>query len=73
MIGSLWVAGVYRGKTSDGHTAWELLGLFDNEDDAAEICTTPNHFIGPCQINKKLPDQETEWPGCYYPKAKEDH
>ncbi len=58
----VWVCGrYYKGSP------WEILGIFYEEHDARDLCTKDIDFIGPVEINKKLPEKNMEWPGCYYP------
>lgn len=63
----VWVCGDWK---DDG--AWELRGVFDSEDKAKSHCKKPTHFIGPAELNEKLPDETTEWVGCYYPHPLSD-
>lgn len=57
------------GKANDRYNDWEFCGVFDDEKKAVEVCTTSNHFVGPCVLNKKIPDERTEWPESYYPRS----
>ena len=49
------------------HAAWELMGVFTKEGDAVLACTQSNDFVGPIQLNKKLPEESISWPRVYYP------
>jgi hypothetical protein len=64
----LWICGEGKEKTESG-VVWELLGVFDSEEKAVAACTMPNHFVGPAELNQRLPDESSTWPGCYYPLA----
>lgn len=46
---------------------WSLRGVFEVESMAVKACTHPNHFVGPLELNKLLPDAVTKWPDLYYP------
>jgi len=50
-------------------TAWEIMGVFEDEDEAKRNCLTENDFVGPLELNKPLIEDCTNkpWPGCYYP------
>ncbi len=54
------------GRWNDDCTMWEVMGIFEDESDAVDECTTSKDFVGPIPLNKSLPDK-TEWPGAYYP------
>ena len=47
---------------------WELMGIFDNYDNALKICTSDCHFIGPVELNKHLRSENSDWDGLHYPK-----
>ena len=65
----IWIVGEYKGKTENGSHAWDVVGATYTEDMAISYCTTTDHFIGPIEMNKRLPDETVTWPGCYYPLA----
>lgn len=46
---------------------WDILGLFDDEEKAVEVCKTPMDFVGPLTLNKFYGDGRVEWKGGYYP------
>lgn len=48
---------------------WQLLGVFDTQEAAEAACTDDNHFYGPVELNKRLPDDVEAWPGACYPTA----
>lgn len=48
-------------------SAWEMIGVFQHEQDAIAACTSSNHFYGPIVINQALPDTTMVWPSCKYP------
>jgi len=65
----LWVVGrlnLDRGIT-DYPFVWEIMGVFSDEKLAVESCTTKVDFVGPVDMNVKLPDEVVQWPGLYYP------
>ena len=69
--GQLWIAGRYNaGVTFSNNTrfaAWELLGIYSDKDTAEIICTKSNDFVAPVTLGEDLPEETTDWPGCYYP------
>lgn len=60
----LWIVG----KWIDGHTPWELQGVFDDQDIAVEQCVGENWFVGPITLNKLLDSGYIDPVGCWYPK-----
>ena len=66
----LWIAGRALGKSEkEGHIAWEVRGVFDDQALAEDACTTMLDFVGPLVLNQRCPEETVEWPGCYYPKG----
>lgn len=67
----MWIVGKYRGHASTKNipsALWDINGVFDSEEKAVEACRNRiNYFVGPLTLNESLPDETTEWPGCYYP------
>ena len=64
----VWICGKYIEHTDHG-VVWELQGVFSSEELGREACQTAAYFIGPITLGDTLPDESTEWPGCYYPLA----
>lgn len=62
----IYIAGNYIGGEPP-NTSWDMLGVFDKEEDAVAACTKLTNFVGPVEKNKRLADEITEWEGCYYP------
>ena len=64
----LWVCGEYAGQDpASGITAWSMVGIFEKETRAVQCCKTENHFVGPLELNKQMPDEPIVWEGVYYP------
>lgn len=51
---------------------WDMLGVFDNKEAAMAACTQRHHFVGPIELNQRLPDERGVWPGCWYPHLQEE-
>lgn len=64
----VWITGKHI-KTTKLGPVWELSGIYDNEADAVEACKDEFYFVGPFPKNTSTPDETTNWPDCYYPKA----
>ena len=62
---TLWIVG----KMWSIVEQWEYQGIFDNEQAAVDACKDENWFIGPVEMNTKVPVQREPWPGAYYPLA----
>ena len=65
----MWVVGRLnfdRGIT-DYPFVWQIMGVFSDEELAVKSCTTEHDFVGPIDLNVKLPDEVVKWPGLYYP------
>ncbi len=60
----LYVVG--RQDLKDHVHAWEMVGIFDNEEKAVEACKTVDHFIGPLLLNENIEDGK-DWPGVRWP------
>lgn len=50
--------------------SWEIMGIFDKEEDAVKLCKNNNYFVGPINLNEVLPEETIEWPDAYFPTAK---
>jgi len=46
---------------------WELIGVFENEDNALKACRTKYHFISPININEDFGDETEVNPESYFP------
>lgn len=65
----LWLVGkLIPNEDYTKWNTWEVQGIFDTEEAAKAVCSTPCHFVGPLFLNEVLPDESTEWPGAYSPK-----
>ena len=60
----LWLVG--QTKSIDGKV-WEFQGIFDDKKKAEGACIHYNYFVVPVILNKKHPDETTNWSGLYYP------
>jgi len=60
----MWLAGQHIRE--DG-LDWEVMGLFETEQLAFDACINWRQFIGPLEVNKRLPDEAIKWDGAYYP------
>jgi hypothetical protein len=61
-----WICGKNIEEVESG-IVWEIGGVFSSEEKAIKACTDKNYFIGPIELDQKLPDETTKWDGCYYP------
>lgn len=48
---------------------WEFCGVFSARGAAEEVCLDGSYFVAPIELNVRVPDVSTEWPGAYYPKV----
>ena len=64
----LWIVGKYIGIALkiDG-MVWEFGGVFSDKQKAIGACTNENMFVGPALLDEILPDESTNWEGCWYP------
>jgi hypothetical protein len=62
----LWIVGQYRAETQSGIVC-DIQGVFDSKERAIAACRNERYFIAPIALNKELPDETVEMPGCYYP------
>ena len=62
----LYVTGHIIEETDEG-IIWDILGIFDTEDQAVDACYDISCFVGPVELNKSFPREIIEWPGCWYP------
>ena len=62
----VWVCGRFH---EDGRP-WEIMGIFTWKRDAIKTCVQSSDFIGPVELNKKLPQEIITWSECYYPLKK---
>jgi len=68
----LFVVGRFNGKAEvrtriTGVPRWDILGIFDDEDEAKRNCFSTHDFVRPMVLNKYIGDDSELWPGCYYP------
>ena len=61
---------VGRWAESDGDQ-WEVQGVYDNQEDANEVCLNHHWFVMPIEKNKALP-LTSESVG-YYPNTAKQH
>lgn len=47
----------------------EVMGVFSTEKLAVEACTKWFDCVCPIELDKRAPEETTEWPGAYYPIA----
>ena len=73
----LWVVGKHVAEMPEGDApkgstgvVWELQGVFDSQELAEQACTLPVHFIGPIEMNVRMPEESTDWEGLYWPCLK---
>lgn len=66
MNNQVWVAGTNKDEKGPC-VAWELIGVFDNQQLAIDNCTKPNDFVGPVELNVPFPEETCQWTGLYYP------
>lgn len=60
-------------KKTDGLVDdWEVCGVFSDEEKAISVCRDESCFIGPINLDEVLPEETVSWPGCYYPKARQE-
>ena len=59
-----WIVGKWTGPKR-----WEFAGVYSTEALAVGACRSNRYFVAPAVIDEELPDEETTWPGAYYPKA----
>jgi len=62
---SLFIVGMWR----DLDSPWEFCGVFDSQEAAEAACIDERFFVGPAALNALVPEERTDWPGCYFPKA----
>lgn len=68
MSEQVFVVGKYIHEHSSG-AVWELQGVFSSAENADEACTSTHHFYGPVVLDKRLPEETVDWPGCIYPRC----
>jgi hypothetical protein len=56
----LWICGQSTGIGRE----WEFQGAFSSEMDAIAACKNERFFIGPANLNEKIPTRSIKWPGC---------
>ena len=68
-----WIVGLVRDDPKDGENTWMVIGVYDAEDRAIEVCTTDDHFVGPLVMNEtnnditELDVKCSPWPGLWFP------
>lgn len=55
----------------ENHKEWEFQGVYDSRDKAVEACEGPDFFVGPVQLNKRIPIESQPWPGAFWPHLEE--
>lgn len=48
----------------------EIVGVYDDQQLAEEVCITDKYWIGPLYLNETTPFETTQWPGQYVPAWK---
>ena len=67
-MNKLWIVGKIIWKDAENWN-WLFQGIFDSEQKAIDACPDEFYFIGPAELNVKLPNDDIRWPGSYYPKG----
>ena len=47
---------------------WEIIGIFEDENQAVENCLDSDYFVGPIEMNKTY-HHICLWPDIYFPKG----
>ena len=58
----LFVTGINYGST------WDLVGIFNTEEDAIYNCQDENYWVAPVTLNEPIFDIASSWEGLYFPK-----
>jgi len=61
----VFVVGKVVGDSKD----WEFQGVFTNFDLAKAACLEKNYFVGPAELDRRLPTDSMEWEGVVWPKV----
>ena len=67
---TLWLCARYV-RNYDGEV-WELQGIFSSEEAAIAACRSSQHFVGPVEVDKRLPERTVDWRGLYYPRGQKE-
>ena len=74
LVTRLWVVGRvhFRSDLPDDLECmpWEFQGVFDDEAKATAACRDTSYFIGPADLNVKLPHDTFQWDGAYFPHTR---
>jgi len=62
-----WLVGNYR---DDGRI--EIMGLFSSEWGAVAAAIGEKNWVGPLVVDRRLPQELTEWPGLWYPNLEDN-
>jgi len=41
-----WIVGLIKNDPKDGENTWSVVGVYDDEQKAAKVCDSPDHFVG---------------------------
>jgi len=63
----LWIVGRYEGTNKNDISCWTFEGIYSKESDAIRRATLTNHFVAPVVVDEKIPEEDFDWPGLYYP------
>lgn len=66
-IKTLFVVGRVIRTENKKEPAWLIVGVFEDQKFAEDICEGTDYFVGPVPLNALLPTEEAPWPGLYYP------
>lgn len=61
----LWIVG----KALSEEMQWAFVGVFDTKEQAEVACKDYRYWVGPVELNSKLPERDIVWPDSYFPKA----
>jgi hypothetical protein len=66
---NVWVAGQITHVFTEGQ-AWDMQGIFLDEESAKAACRDHTYFIGPMKVGVSLPHETADaWIGAYFPLA----
>lgn len=69
-----WVVGLIKDNPTHEENTWSVVGVYNDEKLAVEVCETKDHFVGPLVMNEAY-DQDFDinditkspWPGLWFP------
>lgn len=69
-MSKVFVVGTYIAETPEGRV-WNIEGVFSTQALAEGACVQRENFVGPLDLDERLPVETVPWKDAYFPLAEQ--